>query len=117
MPDLNHSRPLDVHVWSDHPEVNLLVSEIWERLFRLGDEEADKRVYGDRRCGYSWNIAIPLPYLPGLKIPRGLMLPEKFLSRGTSPPTVVWRSHDFTRFTPTARDPRQSRGPWACAVL
>ncbi|SHM55879.1 hypothetical protein SAMN05444398_1227 [Roseovarius pacificus] len=24
-----HSRPIDVHRWSDHPEVNGLVTEVW----------------------------------------------------------------------------------------
>lgn len=33
-------------------------------------------VYRDRKCGYSRNIRIPLPYPPGWKIPRGLMLQE-----------------------------------------
>lgn len=42
MPDLNHSRPLDVHVWSDHSEVNLLIDEIWKALFRLGDADTVK---------------------------------------------------------------------------
>ena len=26
----NNSRPIDVHRWSDHPEVKVLVEEIWE---------------------------------------------------------------------------------------
>jgi len=30
--DLNNSRPLDVHVWSEHPEINILVDELWARL-------------------------------------------------------------------------------------
>jgi hypothetical protein len=25
-----YSRPLDVHRWSDHPEVKALVEEVWE---------------------------------------------------------------------------------------
>ena len=33
MSDLNNSRPLDVHVWSEHPEINILVDELWARLF------------------------------------------------------------------------------------
>ena len=24
-----HSKPLDVHKWSDHPEINKLVDELW----------------------------------------------------------------------------------------
>ena len=28
--DPNHSRPIDVHRWSDHPEVNGLMGEVWE---------------------------------------------------------------------------------------
>lgn len=43
MPDLNHSRPLDVHVWSDHPEVNVLVNELWERFFCQAHGEVEKR--------------------------------------------------------------------------
>ena len=27
--DPNHSKPLDVHTWSDHPELNKLVDELW----------------------------------------------------------------------------------------
>lgn len=27
--DPHHSRPLDVHRWSDHPEVNRVVAEVW----------------------------------------------------------------------------------------
>ena len=29
----HHSRPLDVHRWSDHPEVNGVVREVWEEVF------------------------------------------------------------------------------------
>jgi len=28
--DPRHSRPIDVHRWSDHPEVKALVDRIWE---------------------------------------------------------------------------------------
>ncbi len=28
--DPKHSRPIDVHRWSDHPEVKALVEDIWE---------------------------------------------------------------------------------------
>ncbi|PWE28758.1 hypothetical protein DDZ14_18805 [Maritimibacter sp. 55A14] len=34
MIDPRHSRPLDVHRWSDHPEVNGLVDRVWEEHFR-----------------------------------------------------------------------------------
>ena len=27
-----HSKPLDVHRWSDHPEVNKLVDRVWNML-------------------------------------------------------------------------------------
>ena len=27
--DPDHSKPLDVHKWSDHPEINKLVDELW----------------------------------------------------------------------------------------
>lgn len=35
MPPINprHSRPIDVHRWSDHPEVNGLVGEVWIEFF------------------------------------------------------------------------------------
>jgi hypothetical protein len=32
--DLDYSRPLDVHRWSDHPEVNSFVDDIYKRHFR-----------------------------------------------------------------------------------
>jgi len=43
MPPINprHSRPLDVHRWSDHPEVNGLVGEVWDRIFQ-GEQEGSK---------------------------------------------------------------------------
>ena len=31
--NLNNSRPLDVHVWSDYPEINHLVDALWETYF------------------------------------------------------------------------------------
>ena len=27
--DPNHSKPLDVHTWSDHPEINKIIDELW----------------------------------------------------------------------------------------
>jgi len=27
-----HSRPLDIHAWSDHPEVNIIVDKVWHSL-------------------------------------------------------------------------------------
>ena len=30
---LNNSRPLDVHVWSDYPEINHLADALWETYF------------------------------------------------------------------------------------
>jgi hypothetical protein len=32
-PDLDNSRPLDVHRWSDHPEANKFVDIIWGTFF------------------------------------------------------------------------------------
>ena len=29
--ELEYSRPLDVHRWSDHPEVNQFVNKIWNK--------------------------------------------------------------------------------------
>ena len=28
----SHSRPLDMHAWSDHPEINILVDKLWHSL-------------------------------------------------------------------------------------
>ena len=28
----SHSRPLDFHAWSDHPEINILVDKTWHAL-------------------------------------------------------------------------------------
>lgn len=32
-PDLDHSRPLDVHIWSDYPSVNGWINKIWDSHF------------------------------------------------------------------------------------
>ena len=32
--DYEHSRPLDVHRWSDHPEVNTFVDDIFNTYFK-----------------------------------------------------------------------------------
>jgi hypothetical protein len=37
-----HSRPIDVHRWSDHPEVNALVLSLWEQHFQK-ETEGQKR--------------------------------------------------------------------------
>ena len=31
--ELGYSRPLDVHKWSDHPEVNIFINDIWHTYF------------------------------------------------------------------------------------
>ena len=28
----SHSRPLDIHAWSDHPEINIIVDKVWHAL-------------------------------------------------------------------------------------
>lgn len=40
MPPINprYSRPLDVHRWSDHPEVNGVVGEVWDEFFEVKKE-------------------------------------------------------------------------------
>jgi hypothetical protein len=42
--DPNHSKPLDVHRWSDHPEVNELVGELWFQVVQpaLGGKSNNK---------------------------------------------------------------------------
>jgi hypothetical protein len=41
--DLDHSRPLDVHVWSDHPEVNTFVDAIYQEHFEDGNANIRKK--------------------------------------------------------------------------
>lgn len=40
---LDHSRPLDVHVWSTHPESNEFVDVIYDRFFKGGNEGIRKK--------------------------------------------------------------------------
>ena len=42
--DPNHSKPLDVHKWSDHPEINKLVDELWLQVVEpaLGGKSNNK---------------------------------------------------------------------------
>lgn len=40
--DIEHSRPLNVHRWSDHPEVRLLTDQVWERYFKEAMEPRAK---------------------------------------------------------------------------
>ena len=35
-----HSRPIDVHRWSDHPQVAGLVEQLWETHFQVEEERA-----------------------------------------------------------------------------
>ena len=40
-----HARPLDVHTWSDHPEVNAFVNEIYSQLSSIqGNERINKKL-------------------------------------------------------------------------
>ena len=41
--DLNHSRPFDVHRWSEHPEVNALVDRLYEAHIRCLEPTDRKR--------------------------------------------------------------------------
>ncbi len=41
--DLDHSRQLDVHTWSDHPEVNAFVNEIYDTHFKGGKTSIRKK--------------------------------------------------------------------------
>ena len=43
MNNYNHSRPLDVHIWSEHPEINVLVNEVWSRFWDEYAEGKPKR--------------------------------------------------------------------------
>jgi len=43
MQNLNNSRPLDVHVWSDHIEINSLVDELWSRYWNDEDSQLKRR--------------------------------------------------------------------------
>jgi len=41
--NLNHSRPIDVHVWSEHTELDALVDELWLRYFQIDTQQTVKR--------------------------------------------------------------------------
>ena len=28
----SHSKPLDIHMWSNHPEINIIVDKLWHAL-------------------------------------------------------------------------------------
>ena len=28
----SHSKPLDIHMWSNHPEINIIVDKVWHAL-------------------------------------------------------------------------------------
>ena len=43
MANLNNSRPMDVHIWSDHPEINKLVDELWSLYWSDGDSQLKRR--------------------------------------------------------------------------
>lgn len=43
-----HSRPIDVHRWSDHPEVKQLVEEVWEDWLPEAFTEKEARGAGAR---------------------------------------------------------------------
>ena len=60
----NHSRPLDVHRWSDHPEVKALVEKLWGE-HQLGTSSAEQG--GKPRTG-------PKPATPTIKQLRVLIL-------------------------------------------
>jgi hypothetical protein len=42
--DPDHSKPLDVHRWSDHPEINKLVNDLWFQVVQpaLGGKSNNK---------------------------------------------------------------------------
>jgi len=60
----NHSRPLDVHRWSDHPEVKAFVERLWDD-HQLGTSSAEQG--GKPRTG-------PKPATPTIKQLRVLIL-------------------------------------------
>jgi len=40
-----NARPLDVHTWSDHPEVNVFVDEIYSHLSSIkGNQRINKKL-------------------------------------------------------------------------
>ena len=43
MLNLHHSRPLDIHVWSEHGELGVLVDELWLRYFQANVQLGSKR--------------------------------------------------------------------------
>ena len=47
-----YSRPIDVHRWSDHPEVKDLVGTIWETY--LPEELTRKKKTGPKACPFNY---------------------------------------------------------------
>jgi len=49
--DPDHSKPLDVHTWSDHPEVNKLVDELWFQVIQpaLGGRSNNTGLSGPKK--------------------------------------------------------------------
>jgi hypothetical protein len=43
--DYNYSRPLDVHRWSEHPESNIFVDEIYNDAFKTNLESKEYTKY------------------------------------------------------------------------
>ena len=44
--DPDHSKPLDVHTWSEHPEINKLVDELWLEVVEPELEGSDSNNQG-----------------------------------------------------------------------
>ena len=53
----SHSRPLDMHAWSDHPEINIIVDKVWHSL---GQQRQDSLTPKGNRKGTSPKLLIKI---------------------------------------------------------
>ena len=53
---LRHSRPLDVHTWSDHREVNTFVNDIYKNHFNSGNARIQKKHIKVVPCSISMSL-------------------------------------------------------------
>ena len=52
------SRPLDVHLWSDHPEVNAFVYKLWDEEFAQGFEPSGRGNRPKKKLKYQFKVLI-----------------------------------------------------------
>nr|WP_309503389.1 hypothetical protein [uncultured Roseovarius sp.] len=87
--DPQHSRPIDVHRWSDHPEVKALVEGIWEQYLPLeiAGEPGEKRTGPKPKTSFKKQLRVLILdlYLAWLEDPE--------LSIGVSMSVNAWNTN------------------------